>query len=114
MRDEWKRLHEEVTETRINHADNSLNSLGRRPIFAQFDSGGKRVAIAGTDGPMGAALCSCPIKKVSTTSTGNYRAALAPMNCCWNRIRAKSQAIGPPMDAFCCSAASIRRRAMTC
>src|SRR6266516_926395 len=34
------------------------------------------------------------------------------MNHCWNRIRTKLQPIGPLMDAFCCSPASIRRAAL--
>ena len=44
---------------------------------------------------------------------GNYRAALEPINCCLNRIRLKRQPIGLPMDAFCRSAATIRRRDLT-
>src|SRR5262249_51547103 len=63
--------------------------------------------------PMGAALCSAPIERASTTSTRNYRAMLEPMNCCWNRIRTKLQPIGRPMDVFCCSVVWIRRRALT-
>jgi len=64
--------------------------------------------------PMANASRSIPFEKTSTTCIGNYRAALEPMNCCWNRIRTKRHTIGPPMDAFCCSAARIRRRALTC
>ena len=64
--------------------------------------------------PMGAASSSPPIETASVTYIGNYPAALEPMSCCWNRIRTNRQPIGPPMDAFCCSAASIRKRERTC
>ena len=74
----------------------------------------RRTIIRPSGRPMEAASSSNPIERASTTCTGNYRAALEPMNCCWNRISSNRQTIGPPTDAFCCSAATIRRPALTC
>src|SRR5262249_1167677 len=54
--------------------------------------------------PMGAGSCSHPIEGARITCTGNCRAALEPMNCCWNRIRLRYQTIGPPTGGLCCSA----------